>query len=122
MVSRLQSNKIPSELKKHRDYLKQNRENIIADIKAGMSADECVNKWGISKSSYGQYKSGNERRLGKDLKDLGHPMEPEERRVWLKNIIHREEEVFRLTGEFNFIVNVTQGGIYKNAKNRKATA
>ena len=120
MVSRLQSNKIPSELKKHRDYLKQNRENIIADIKAGMSADECLNKWRISKNSYGQYKSGNERRRGKDLKDSGCPMEPEERRIWLKNIIYREEEVFRRTGGFNFIVNATQGGIDKNAKNRRA--
>lgn len=117
-------NKIPSELKKHRDFLKQNREKIIADIKAGMSADECVKKWGISKGSYGQYKSGNERRLGKDFKDSdsGRPMEPEERRIWIKEIIYREEEIFRRTGEFNFIVNGTQGDIYKNAKNRKATA
>ena len=122
MGSRVQFNKIPSELKKHRDFLKQNREKIIADIKGGMSADECVNKWGISKGSYGQYKSGNERRLEKDFRDLGRPMEPEERQIWLEDIIHREEEVFRRTGEFNFIVNGTQGDIYKNAKNRKATA
>jgi hypothetical protein len=121
MGSRLRFNKIPTELKKHRDFLKQNREKIIADIKAGMSADECVKKWGISKNSYGQYKSGNERRRGKDLKDLGRPMKPEERRIWLEEIMHKEEEVFRRTGGFNFIVNVVQGGIYKNAKNCKAT-
>lgn len=118
----LQFNKIPSGLKIRRDFLKQNREKIIADIKAGMSADECVKKWGISKNSYGQYKSGNERRLEKDFKDSGRPMEPEERRIWLEEIIHKEEEVFRRTGGFNFIVNIVQGGIYKNAKNRKATA
>lgn len=91
-----------SSFKAHRDYLKQNRENIIADVAAGMGVNECVKKWGISPASYWQYKrNDNRKKLGTDIKDSGRPMTEEERQAWLNEINNKEESARRQTGDFN---------------------
>ncbi len=86
---------------RRQQYVKKNREFIIADINTGLPDNQIMEKYGLTKKSLGAFKAF------KSKNELGSftPMSEECRQEWLRQMAEREDRVFNKTGDYCFCVD-----------------